>query len=150
MYTKNKNEENIMAYAKIHCPYCDSDRVVLYGKSKSGVQRYCCQNPCCSHKTFQLKYEKNGCKPGMKETIVNMAMNGSGTRDTARVLHVSKDTVTKVLRNLKKYAKPVNEDYLKTLSENSQIDIVIRNPLAPDSEPIVIDDTNGSLKKTDV
>ena len=42
-----------------------------------------------------------------------MAMNGAGTRDTARTLGVSKDTVTSVLRKLKNTVKPVNEEYIK-------------------------------------
>ena len=36
-----------------------------------------------------------------KEKIVEMAMNGAGTRDTGRVLGVSKDTATAVLKNEK-------------------------------------------------
>jgi len=35
----------------------------------------------------------------MKEKIVEMVMNGAGTRDTGRVLGISKDTVTAVLKN---------------------------------------------------
>ena len=33
--------------------------------------------------------------------IVEMAMNGAGTRDTGRVLGISKDMVTSVLKNEK-------------------------------------------------
>ncbi len=57
-----------------------------------------CQNKECEHKTFQLKYKNNASKPGMKGKIVKMVMNGAGTRDTGRVLKVSKDTVTSVLK----------------------------------------------------
>ena len=138
-----------MAYQKMYCPYCNSDNVVLYGKSPTGQQRYCCKNPNCTHRTFQIQYENKACKPGMKKTIVDMAMNGSGTRDTARVLGVSKDTVTKVLRELKNYAKPVNEEYLKTVDTDTTIDIVVVNPLDPDAEPIVAENIGNSLKKTE-
>ena len=42
-----------------------------------------------------------------------MVMNGSGTRDTARVLGISKDTVTSTLKKLKKIVKPINQEYLE-------------------------------------
>ncbi len=90
-----------MATVKVKCPYCGREGVVLYGKRKTGKQRYLCKNKECGHKTFQLKYKNNASKPGMKEKIVEMVMNGSGTRDTGRVLKVSKDTVTAVLKKRK-------------------------------------------------
>ncbi len=71
---------------------------MLYGKSSTGKQRYLCQNKECAHKTFQLEYKNNASKPGMKEKIVIMVMNGAGTRDTGRALGVSKDTVTATLK----------------------------------------------------
>ncbi len=73
--------------------------ITIYGKNNTGTQRYLCKNKGCAHKTFQLEYKNNASKPGMKERIVEMVMNGAGTRDTGRVLGVSKDTVTAVLKN---------------------------------------------------
>ena len=91
-----------MAIIKVKCPYCGSEEVSLYGKnSTTGKQRYLCRNKACSHKTFQMEYKNNACRPGMKEKIVEMTMNGSGTRDTGRVLKVSPNTVTKVLKKQK-------------------------------------------------
>ena len=88
-----------MALIKIKCPYCGSEEVSLYGKnSTTGRQRYLCRNKVCSHKTFQMEYKNNACRPGTKEKIVEMAMNGSGTRDTGRVLKISPNTVTDVLK----------------------------------------------------
>lgn len=51
-----------------------------------------------------------------------MVMNGSGTSCTARVLGISKDTVTSTLKKLKKIVKPINQEYL----EKSSIDVEIR------------------------
>ena len=85
-----------MAVIEVACPYCGSKEVSLYGKNNTGRQRYLCCNKACSHKTFQLEYKNNACRPGTKEKIVEMTMNGSGTRDTGRVLRVSPNTVTKV------------------------------------------------------
>ncbi len=91
-----------MATVKVKCPYCGSEEVVLYGKSSTGKQRYMCQNKECAHKTFQLEYKNNASKPGIKEKIVKMVMDGAGTRATGRVLGVSKDTVTSVLKKQEK------------------------------------------------
>ncbi len=88
-----------MATVKVKCPYCGSEEVVLYGKTSAGKQRYLCKNKECAHKTFQLEYKNNASKPGMTEKIIEMVMNGAGTRDTGRVLGGSKDTVTAVKKN---------------------------------------------------
>jgi transposase-like protein len=103
-----------MVYIKVLCPYCGSDDVVKNGKNTTGKQRLLCRNPECNHKTFQLEYSNNACKPGVKQQIIDMALNGSGTRDTGRVLGVSKDTVTSVL---KKQQNSPNKS-TKTISEN--------------------------------
>ena len=87
-----------MAEIKVKCPYCGSEAVCLCGKSRGGTQRYLCRNKSCSHKTFQLEYKNNACRPGTKEKIVEMAVNGGGTRDTGRVLRISPNTVTAVLK----------------------------------------------------
>ena len=87
-----------MATIKVKCPYCGSEEVSLYGKNSTGRQRYLCQNTACRHKTFQVEYKNQASRPGMKEKIVEMAMNGAGTRDTGRVLKISPNTVTSVLK----------------------------------------------------
>ncbi|MDE7244913.1 MAG: hypothetical protein K2O18_13200 [Oscillospiraceae bacterium] len=90
-----------MAVVKVKCPYCWSDEVSLFGKNSTGRQRYLCRNKACGHKTFQLEYQNNARRPGIKKKIVDMVMNGAGTRDTGRVLGISKDTVTAVLKKRK-------------------------------------------------
>ena len=90
-----------MVYEKILCPYCKSDKVVKYGNNSTGKQRMMCKNPECKHKTFQSEYKNNASRPGTKEKIIDMAMNGSGTRDTGRVLKISPNTVTAVLKKQK-------------------------------------------------
>jgi transposase-like protein len=72
-----------MVYIKVLCPYCGSDNVVLYGKNNNGKQRLLCRNTECSHKTFLLDYTNIACKPGVKQHIIDMLQNGSGTRNTA-------------------------------------------------------------------
>ena len=85
------------------CPDCHSSNVSKYGKSPQGKQRYLCQNSDCLRRTFILDVEQPGRKREVKQKIVDMALNGSGVRDTARVLGVSTNTV---IRELKKVAAP--------------------------------------------
>ena len=52
----------------------------------------------CKGRTFLLNYAYAGQSRQVKQQIVDMALNGSGIRDTARVLHVSTSTVLKELK----------------------------------------------------
>ena len=85
-------------YIKVHCPKCGTDQIKKSGKSPSGEQRYRCCNPDCSKITFMLKYSYKAYEADIKEKIVEMALNGSGVRDTARVLGISKSTVISTLK----------------------------------------------------
>jgi len=80
------------------CPYCASDQVVKRGKTENGKQRYRCQNKACATKTFILDYSYPGYLPEVKKQIIDMSINGSGVRDTARVLAISPNTVINELK----------------------------------------------------
>ena len=96
-----------MVYVPVHCPHCHSQEVIKAGKQASGPQRYQCQNGQCKRRIFLLQYQDRGRVPevrrqvvemiGMENNrlrqVVEMAMNGSGIRDTARVLRISPTTV---------------------------------------------------------
>ena len=82
-----------MVLIPVRCPHCGSDQIVKRGKTKNPKQRYLCQQQDCFVKTFILAYEYNGCLPEVKHQIIEMALNGSGIRDTARVLEISPTTV---------------------------------------------------------
>ena len=90
---------------KVKCIDCGSTEVIKFGKRASGHQRYRCES---CNKTFQLEYTYKACESGTKDRIVEMAMNTSGTRDTARTLKISRGTVSSTLRKLKNYVQPVN------------------------------------------
>src|SRR5262250_1838508 len=83
----------------LHCPYCQGIDIVKHGLSPEGKQRYRCRT-CLEGRgrTFLLEYTYAGQSPAVEEQIVDMAMNASGIRDTARVLHVSPTTVIKELK----------------------------------------------------
>ena len=87
-----------MALEPVRCPCCGSDQVRKHGQNAQGVQRYLCRNTACSRSTFLQEYTNKACRPGMKERIVEMALNGSGIRDTARVLEISPVTVIQTLK----------------------------------------------------
>ena len=82
----------------LHCPHCDGTDIVRHGQTRQGKQRYRCrEHPCAGH-TFLLDYTYMGQSPDVKQQIVDMALNASGIRDTARVLHVSTHTVMNELK----------------------------------------------------
>src|SRR5215216_1705040 len=83
----------------LHCPYCHETDIVRHGLSPEGKQRYRCR-ACLEGRgrTFLLDYTYTGQSPEVKQQIVDMALNASGIRDTARVLHISPTTVLKELK----------------------------------------------------
>jgi transposase-like protein len=88
-----------MLFQILDCPNCHGTDIVKHGKSPEGKQRYKCRENVCNGRTFILDYAYPGQSRQVKQQIVDMALNGSGVRDTARVLHVSPSTV---IRELKK------------------------------------------------
>ena len=87
-----------LSYREISCPRCQSTHIVRSGRTKEGEQRYRCQEKDCETKTFKLSYRYKACEVGIKEKIIEMAINGSGVRDTGRVLQINKNTVIKTLK----------------------------------------------------
>jgi transposase-like protein len=92
-----------MVLIAVTCPYCQTDQIAKRGKTDTGKQRYRCQNPNCPHQSFLLNPAYKGRLPEIKMQIIDMALNGSGIRDTARVLGISTDTV---ISELKKKNRP--------------------------------------------
>ena len=87
-----------MIMQALHCPNCQGTDIIRHGKTRQGKQRYRCQEMLCNGRTFLLDYSYAGHSAEIKQQIVDMAMNASGIRDTARVLHVSPTTVIKELK----------------------------------------------------
>jgi transposase-like protein len=85
-------------FIPVECPYCHSTDVAKHGKSSNGKRRYRCCNHNCPHLTFSLHLDYPGRCPEVKKKILEMAMNGSGVRNTARVLGVSTKTVVEELK----------------------------------------------------
>jgi insertion element IS1 protein InsB len=100
----------------VRCPQCGSDEVIKRGKTDTGGQRYRCRNAVCAQGSFLLEYRYQGYLPRVKRQIVDMALNGSGIRDTARVLGISKDTVVSELKKQTEL-EPINRPFLDRLTD---------------------------------
>ena len=87
-----------MAVVAVQYPECGSREVVKYGQQPNGEQHYRCNNPHCQRRIFLLQYYNTGWVPEVKQQMVEMALNGSGIRVTARVLGVSPTTVRTTLK----------------------------------------------------
>jgi len=77
----------------LHCPNCQGTAIVRHGQTRQGQQRSRCREQRCAGRTLLLDYSYPGQAPAVKPQIVEMALNARGMRDTARVLHVSTNTV---------------------------------------------------------
>jgi transposase-like protein len=90
-----------MTSLPVRCPQCKKDQVVKRGKTSNEKQRYLSRNEVCPQQTFVSDYRHRGHLPHVKQQIIDMALNGGGIRDTARVLGISKDTVLSELKKTK-------------------------------------------------
>jgi transposase-like protein len=115
-----------MILIPVTCPDCKSDAITKYGKTKEGKQRCYCHNEKCETKTFILNYSYNGYLNNIKESIFDMAVNGSGIRDTARVLKVSPNTVIKTLLKKSPELENVNYSILNQINDKSSVSVVIQ------------------------
>ena len=107
-----------MAYEIVLCKYCNSSEVVRYG-TQSGRSRFRCKE--CG-RIFKTDYVYRAYEPGVKDQIVDIAMNGGGIRDTARILGIGKTTVISALKkkwlfgNLNGKKKPNLNRWLPSLA----------------------------------
>ena len=87
-----------MVTIPVQCPYCHSTEVIKAGNQANGTQRYRCQNGQCARRIFLLQYQDRGRVPEILRQVVDLALNGSGIRDTARVLRISPTTVIAIVK----------------------------------------------------
>jgi IS1 family transposase len=74
--------------------------------------------------SFLLDYRNRGCLPEVKQRIIDMSLNASGIRDTARSLHLSPNTVLSALKQKESELESVNTALLRTLDlEQVAVDI---------------------------
>src|SRR5215510_11148695 len=107
------------------CPYCQGEQVVKRGKTDSSKQRYRCHNPDCPHQSFLLDSAYKGRSPEIKQQVIDLSLNGSGVRDTARVLGISPTTVLKELKKKGAALSPVNYPLIERLSP-SHVEVLLQ------------------------
>ena len=120
-----------MTFIAVQCPHCHSEQIVKRGKTRRGIQRYLCQNTACTRESFLLDYSNRACVPEVKQHIIDMRLNASGIRDTARVLQISPTTVLSELRKKEAVLEPVNTALLRTLEPN---EVAVEVTRASDAE----------------
>jgi transposase-like protein len=97
LYSDKKERMVAMIMTAVKCPACKGTAISKNGTEK-GKQRYLCNNKKCIMKSFMLDYIYNGCVHGIDEIIVDMTANSSGIADISRVLRVSENKVSSVLK----------------------------------------------------
>ncbi len=118
-----------MLFQVIHCPNCHSTDIVKFGKTRQGKQRFLCRGNICDGRTFILEHSYPGRCRQVKQQIVDMALNGSGIRDTARVLHVSPSTVINEFKKKENQLQQVNLSVLEQLTpELLNVEIRLAEP----------------------
>jgi len=104
------------AFVAVRCPHCQSDQIVKRGKTARGTQRYLCQNTYCTKGSFLLDCCNHGCLHEAKQTIIDMSLNASRARDTARSFHICPNTVLRELKKKEAALRSVNTALLRTLN----------------------------------
>ena len=92
-----------MVSVPVQSPHCHSTAVIKAGK-QAGTQRYQCQNGRCARRIFLLPYQDRGRVPEIRRQVVDLALTGSGIRDTARGLRISPTTVIAVVKQSRRAA----------------------------------------------
>ena len=115
-----------MTFIAVRCPHCQSEQSVKRGKTGCGTQQYLCQNTTCTTGSFLLDYRYLGRLPEVKHHIIDMSLNASGVRDTARVLRISTDTVLRELRKQAATLESVNTTFLRTRNPDDMAVVIER------------------------
>jgi transposase-like protein len=85
----------------VSCRYCgNQDAVRRKGLTTNGNQPHRRTGYKCEYckRSLQQVYTHKAHEPGIKERVVDMPLNGSGIRDTARVLKINMNTVMSTLK----------------------------------------------------
>ncbi|MCY7324473.1 MAG: hypothetical protein LH660_22415 [Phormidesmis sp. CAN_BIN36] len=89
-----------MVLEPIHCSNCNGIEVVKHGTTAAGKQRYRCRNSDYERSILIQEYRYAAYGSQVKHPISEMAINGSGIRDTERVLGISTTTGMETLKKV--------------------------------------------------
>ena len=104
-----------MTFIAVRCSHGHSEQMVKRGKTARGTQRSLGQNALCATGSFLLDSRNRGCVAEVQQQIIDMSLNASGVRDTARSLHISPTTVLRALKKKEAVLESVNTALLRTL-----------------------------------
>jgi predicted RNA-binding Zn-ribbon protein involved in translation (DUF1610 family) len=130
--TAAHSKERPLTCSSGRCPPCHSEQIVKRGKTRRGTQRYLCQHTAWAAGSFLLDYCNRGCLPEVKQTIIDMSLNASGIRDTARVLHISPDPGLNELRRKEVALESVNR-VCKKVGATQPLSTPPRRSASPDT-----------------
>ncbi len=91
----------VLSQQIVHCPRCESNMVSFNSKSGNDKQWFIYNNKLCDKRTFISDYLYPACKKKIYDKVVDMALNGSGIRDTSRVLKISTGRDIRVIKKSK-------------------------------------------------
>jgi|GEM_PF-392023 len=113
-------------YTEVQCPACGTSSIKKCGITKQNKQRYHCKNGQCSKTTFLNEYTYKGSAHDVPAKVISMDINGSGIRDTGRVLGISPNTVTNILRSQADKIQHIHPDIEKYQGDkNAQIQLCL-------------------------
>ncbi len=127
---------SVVCLTEVSCISCNSTNIRKCGINRHGDQSCLCLNPCGTIKSFMLKYRYKACIPCVQKQVGDMAIHGSGNRDTSRVLQTSKTTTINIIRRKEANLIEVNPN-IRTL-ELSVDNEVRLEPVCKAAELMVI------------
>jgi transposase-like protein len=86
---------------KVTCPFCGSEKVSKNGHNRAGKQVYNGNNSECTRHNFVAYYSYKAYEPEIRKHVLQIAVECTGTRATGRILGISKDMVTAILKKTK-------------------------------------------------
>jgi IS1 family transposase/transposase-like protein len=123
-----------MTFISVRCPHGHSEPIVTRGKTHRGTPRTLGQNTACTKGSVLLDYRNRGCVPEVKHPIIDMSLNASGVRDTARVRHMSTETVLHDLRQQEAALESLHTAVRRTRTpEDSVVDVARAGEAAMDA-----------------
>lgn len=73
-----------MTCIAVRWPPCQSEQLVTRGNTRRGPQRSLRQNTACTTGSVLLDYPNRGCRPAVKQEIMDMSLNASGIQGNAK------------------------------------------------------------------
>ena len=104
-----------MTFIAVRCLTVRADRQTR--QNGSGYPALLMPEPLCAMGSFLLDYCNREHLPEVKHMIIDMSLNASGVRDTARSLHICPNTVLRELKKKATVLESVNTALLRAMGK---------------------------------